>query len=58
MAFMLEAAFLGIMLFGWDRVSRGMHMFATVMVALGASISAFWIMDASAWMQTPGRRKI
>ena len=53
MAFMLEAAFLGIMLFGWDRVSRGMHMFATVMVASGASLSAFWIMDASAWMQTP-----
>jgi cytochrome d ubiquinol oxidase subunit I len=53
MAFMLEAAFLGIMLFGWHRVSRGMHMFATTMVALGASISAFWIMDASAWMQVP-----
>jgi cytochrome d ubiquinol oxidase subunit I len=53
MAFMLEAAFLGIMLFGWNRVSRGMHMFATVMVALGASVSAFWIMDASAWMQVP-----
>jgi cytochrome d ubiquinol oxidase subunit I len=58
MAFMLEAAFLGIMLFGWQRVSRGMHLLATVMVALGASISAFWIMDASAWMQVPAGVKI
>ncbi|MFA6133859.1 MAG: cytochrome ubiquinol oxidase subunit I [Phycisphaerae bacterium] len=53
MAFMLEAAFLGIMIFGRRRVSPRMHFFATCMVALGASLSAFWIMDASAWMQTP-----
>ncbi|MGH6980962.1 MAG: cytochrome ubiquinol oxidase subunit I [Stellaceae bacterium] len=53
MAFMLEAGFLGIMMFGWNRVPRGMHLFATVMVASGASISAFWIMDANSWMQTP-----
>ncbi len=53
MAFMLEAVFLGIMMFGWKRVSRGVHFFSTIMVALGASISAFWIMDASSWMQTP-----
>jgi cytochrome d ubiquinol oxidase subunit I len=53
MAFMLEAAFLGIMLFAWERVSRGVHFFATVMVALGGSISAFWIMGANAWMQVP-----
>lgn len=53
MAFMLEAGFLGIMMFGWRRVSAGIHLFATVMVALGASLSAFWIMVASAWMQTP-----
>jgi cytochrome bd ubiquinol oxidase subunit I len=53
MAFMLEAAFLGIMLFAWDKVSRVMHFFATVMVALGASVSAFWIMAASSWMQVP-----
>src|SRR4030042_388316 len=44
MAFMLEAAFLGIMLFGWRRVSRGLHFFSTCMVASGASLSAFWIM--------------
>lgn len=53
MAFMLEASFLGVMLLGWDRVSPRMHLFATCMVALGASLSAFWIMDANSWMQTP-----
>ncbi len=58
MAFMLEAAFLGIMLFAWEKVSRRMHFFATVMVALGGSISAFWIMDASAWMQIPAGVKM
>lgn len=53
MAFMLEAGFLGIMLFGWKRVPRGIHLFATCMVALGASLSAFWILVANSWMQTP-----
>jgi len=53
MAFMLEAAFLGIMAFGWKRVSAGMHLFATCMVAFGGSLSAFWIMAANSWMQTP-----
>lgn len=53
MSFMLEAGFLGIMIFGWHRVSSTMHLFATVMVASGASLSAFWIMSANAWMQTP-----
>jgi cytochrome d ubiquinol oxidase subunit I len=53
MAFMLEAGFLGIMMFGWRRVPRPMHLIATAMVALGASLSAFWIMDANSWMQTP-----
>jgi cytochrome d ubiquinol oxidase subunit I len=53
MAFMLEAAFLGIMAFGWKRVSPGMHLFATCMVAFGGSLSAFWIMAANSWMQTP-----
>jgi cytochrome d ubiquinol oxidase subunit I len=52
-AFMLEAAFLGVMIFGWNRVSPRMHFFSTLMVTLGASISAFWIMAANAWMQTP-----
>ena len=53
MAFMLEAGFVGIMLLGWGRVPRGVHLFATAMVALGSSISAFWIMVANSWMQTP-----
>ncbi len=53
MAFMLEASFLGIMLFGWQRVSPGMHLFATGMVAFGATLSAFWIMVGNSWMQTP-----
>ncbi len=53
LAFMLESGFLGLMLFGWGRLSRGMHLFATCMVALGASLSAFWIMVANSWMQTP-----
>jgi cytochrome bd ubiquinol oxidase subunit I len=53
MAFMLEAGFLGLMVFGWKRVAPGIHLFATTMVALGASFSAFWIMVANSWMQTP-----
>ena len=53
MAFMLEASFIGIMMFGWKRVSPQLHLFATSMVAFGASLSAFWIMVANSWMQTP-----
>src|SRR5579859_8090908 len=53
MAFMLEAGFIGVMLLGWGRVPRGVHLFATSMIALGSSISAFWIMVANSWMQTP-----
>jgi cytochrome d ubiquinol oxidase subunit I len=53
MAFMLEAGFIGIMVFGWDRVNKGVHLFATCMVAAGSSLSAFWIMVANSWMQTP-----
>lgn len=52
-AFMLEAAFLYIMVFGWHRVKPAMHFLATCMVALGTSVSAFWIMVANSWMQTP-----
>lgn len=52
-AFFLEAGFLGIMLFGWKRVSPAVHMFSTAMVALGTLISAFWILSANSWMQTP-----
>jgi len=53
MAFMLEAGFLGIMLFGWQRVPPLVHFFATVMVAFGANLSTFWILAANSWLQTP-----
>lgn len=53
MAFMLEAGFLGIMLFGWDRVPPLMHWLATIMVAFGANLSTFWILTANSWLQTP-----
>lgn len=53
MAFMLESAFLYIMLFGWKKVGPRMHFFATLMVAFAASLSAFWILAANSWMQTP-----
>ncbi len=52
-AFFLEASFLGVMLFGWNRVSPKMHFAATVIVAGGTLISAFWILSANSWMQTP-----
>jgi cytochrome d ubiquinol oxidase subunit I len=52
-AFFLEAGFLGVMLFGMDRVGRGLHFFATLMVAFGTLLSAFWILAANSWMQTP-----
>ncbi|WP_238180685.1 cytochrome ubiquinol oxidase subunit I, partial [Methylobacterium trifolii] len=52
-AFFLEAGFLGIMLFGWDRVGDRLHFVSTCMVALGTLISAFWILSANSWMQTP-----
>lgn len=52
-AFFLEASFLGIMLFGWGRVSKKMHFASTVIVAVGTLISAFWILSANSWMQTP-----
>jgi cytochrome bd ubiquinol oxidase subunit I len=52
-AFFLEASFLGIMLFGWNRVSPKMHFASTLIVAVGTLISAFWILSANSWMQTP-----
>ncbi|AZE61325.1 MULTISPECIES: cytochrome ubiquinol oxidase subunit I [Pseudomonas fluorescens group] len=52
-AFFLEAGFLGVMLFGWNRVGRGLHFFSTVMVAIGTLISTFWILASNSWMQTP-----
>lgn len=52
-AFFLEAGFLGIMLFGWGRVSEKAHFAATLMVAIGTCISMFWILSSNSWMQTP-----
>ena len=52
-AFFLEAGFLGVMLFGLHRVGHKLHFFATMMVAIGTLISAFWILSANSWMQTP-----
>ncbi|WP_274627311.1 cytochrome ubiquinol oxidase subunit I [Arvimicrobium flavum] len=52
-AFFLEAGFLGVMLFGMKRVGRGLHYFATLAVAVGTLFSAFWILSANSWMQTP-----
>lgn len=52
-AFFLEASFLGIMLFGWGRVSKTMHFVSTCIVAGGTLVSAFWILSANSWMQTP-----
>jgi cytochrome d ubiquinol oxidase subunit I len=52
-AFFLEATFLGIMLFGWGRVSNRVHTLATVLVAVGTTASAFWIIVLNSWMHTP-----
>ena len=57
-AFFLEATFLGVMLFGWNRVSPNLHVTAAVLVALGTSLSAFWILAANSWMQTPSGHEI
>lgn len=52
-AFFLEAGFLGVMLFGWNRVGKGLHFFSTCMVALGTLMSTFWILSSNSWMHTP-----
>jgi cytochrome d ubiquinol oxidase subunit I len=52
-AFFLEATFLGVMLFGWNRVPPWLHTFSSIAVAAGTLMSAFWILSANSWMQTP-----
>jgi cytochrome d ubiquinol oxidase subunit I len=52
-AFFLEATFFAVMFFGWDRVSKGFHLFSTWMVAVGSNLSALWILVANGWMQNP-----
>jgi cytochrome bd ubiquinol oxidase subunit I len=52
-AFMYEAGFVGLMVFGWGKIGKKMHLFATANVAIASSLSAMWIMVANSWMQTP-----
>src|SRR5699024_6207766 len=52
-AFFLEAGFLGVMMFGWNRVGNGLHFMSTALVALGTLLSTFWILASNSWMQTP-----
>ena len=52
-AFFLESGFLAVLVFGWDRVSKKMHFFSTLMVACGSTFSAVWIIVANSWQQTP-----
>ena len=52
-AFFLEATFLGVMLFGWNRVPPWLHTLSAIAVAIGTALSAFWILSANSWMQTP-----
>ncbi|MBY0358895.1 MAG: cytochrome ubiquinol oxidase subunit I [Candidatus Obscuribacterales bacterium] len=52
-AFFLESGFLSVLVFGWGKVSRGMHFFSTVMVCLGSIFSSIWITVANSWQQTP-----
>jgi len=53
MAFFLEGAFIGLFFFGWDRLSKAKHLLVTWLVALGANLSALWILVANGWMQSP-----
>ncbi len=57
-AFALESTFLGVLLFGWNKVSPKVHFFSTVMVTLGSMFSAIWIVVANSWQQTPAGFKI
>src|SRR6266850_2608006 len=57
-AFFLESTFLGIMLFGWTRVPPWLHVSSAILVAVGTMISAFWILSANSWMQTPAGHEI
>src|SRR5256714_9024360 len=52
-AFFLEETYLGVLLFGWNRVPPWLHTLAAIAVAIGTLMSAFWILSANSWMQTP-----
>jgi cytochrome d ubiquinol oxidase subunit I len=57
-AFLIEAGFLGVLLFGWNKVSPKMHFLSTILVAVGAHFSAIWIVSFNSWMQTPAGYKL
>src|ERR1700760_1315282 len=57
-AFFLEAGFLGVMMFGWNRVGPGLHFLSTIMVAIGTLVSATWIIASNSWMHTPAGYEI
>ncbi len=57
-AFLIEAGFLGVLLFGWDKVSPKIHFMSTILVSLGAHFSAVWIVSFNSWMQTPAGYKL
>jgi cytochrome d ubiquinol oxidase subunit I len=57
-AFFLEASFLGVMLFGWKRVPPWLHVLSAIIVAFGTATSAFWILSANSWMQTPAGHEV
>src|SRR4029079_8811242 len=58
MAFFLEATFIGLFFFGWDKLSRIKHLMVTFLLALGTNLSALWILIANAWMQNPIRSEL
>ncbi len=57
-SFFLESSFLAVLVFGWNRVSKRVHFFSALMVALGSVLSAFWIIVANSWQQTPAGYKL
>lgn len=57
-AFLIEGGFLGILLFGWDKVKPTIHFMSTILVAFGAHFSAFWIVSANSWMQYPSAYRV
>ena len=57
-AFFLEATFLGVLLFGWKRAPRGLLVFSAITIAIGTATSAFWILAANSWMQTPAGHEV
>lgn len=57
-AFLIEGGFLGVLLFGWDRVKSSVHFLSTILVSFGAHFSAFWIVAANSWMQYPSAYRV